>query len=104
MSGGLHDRGHTQSTGGTDGDQPSGAGAFLGEHLGEIGDDPSAGGAEWVSRAERAAVDVELGSVDGTERLVETEPLLAEDGVLPRAERAQDLRRERLVDLVEVEV
>ncbi len=54
--------------------------------------------------AERAAMDVEPFAVDRAERLVEPEPLAAEDRVLPGLERAQDLGGERLMDLVEVEL
>ncbi len=45
-----------------------------------------------------------LRAVDRAERRVEAQPLLAEDRVLPRLERREHLRGERLVDLVEVEV
>ncbi len=57
----------------------------------------------WPAASE-PPLDVELVAVDRAERLVEAEPLLAEDRVLPGGERAEHLRRERLVDLVEVEV
>ena len=66
---------------------------FSASSFAERGDDPPAGGGERVPGGERGAVDVELGAVD------RAEPVL-----LPRGERGQHLRGERLVDLVEVEV
>ena len=54
--------------------------------------------------ATRAALDVELRAVDGAQRRGETEPVAAELRRLPGFQRAQHLRREGLVDLVEVEV
>jgi hypothetical protein len=57
-----------------------------------------------MAGGERAAVDVEPLAVDRAERVLESEPVAAEGGVLPGAQRAEHLRREGLVDLVEVEV
>ena len=45
-----------------------------------------------------------LAAVDRAQRRLEAEPLAAEHRVLPGLQRAQHLRGERLVDLVEVEV
>ena len=76
----------------------------LGEQLGERGHDPSAGRRERVPGGQRRAVDVELVAADRPERAVEPELVLAELRRLPRRQRREDLRRERLVDLVVVEV
>ena len=77
---------------------------LLGELLGQLRDDPPAGRGERVARRQRRAVDVELGPVDRPERGVQAEPLLAVLLGLPRRQRRQHHRGERLVDLVEVEV
>jgi hypothetical protein len=71
--------------------------------LASVGDEPPAGGAERMAGAERAAADVDLLAVDRPSG-VEPEALFAVDRVLPRLQRAQHLRGERLVDLVDVEV
>ena len=51
-----------------------------------------------------SALHIHLAAIDRAERLREPEPLAAELRRLPRLERAQHLRFERLVDFVEVEV
>ena len=77
---------------------------LLGELLGQLGDDPAAGRRERMPRGQRRAVDVELGAVDGAERPIQAEALLAVLLGLPRRQRGQHHRRERLVDLVVVEI
>ena len=57
----------------------------------------------WPAASEEP-LTLSLVAVDRAQRRVEAEALLAEDRVLPRRERGQHLRGERLVDLVEVEV
>src|SRR3954447_25839516 len=78
--------------------------AALVQRLGEAADDAPARGGERVAGGEGAAVDVELVDIDLAERLVAAEALAAEHRVGPRLERAEHLRGERLVDLVEVEL
>src|SRR6185437_12441467 len=101
---GLHDRGDTEPTSGADGDDAACGAGRVGftQCLGESGDDAPAGRAEGMSGAQRATVDVEALAVDGAQRRVEAEALGAEYGVLPGLQRAQQLGRERLVDLVEI--
>src|SRR3954468_19353362 len=48
---------------------------------------------------ERGTGDVEPRAIDPTERRVQAEALLAEDGILPRLQRGEHLRRKCLVDL-----
>src|SRR4051812_3118530 len=74
-------------------------GPALGRALGGAAEGAPAGRGERVAGGERAAVDVEPLGVDRAERLVAAEALATEDRVRPRLERAQDLGRERLVDL-----
>ena len=51
-----------------------------------------------------AALDVELGAIDGAQWLVTTKALAAELGRLPSLERCERLRGERLVNFVIVEI
>src|SRR4051794_25473455 len=99
----LEDGGQAIAAGGTDRDEHA-AGALLVQQLGGSGDDARTGGSERVSGGQRRAVDVELVPVERAQRPVESQLLLAERRVLPRGQRGEHLRRERLVDLVEVEV
>src|ERR671910_2565055 len=99
----FHDRRHPHAAGGADRDQPA-AGATLGEQLAERRDDARAGRRERMADRDRTALDVELRAVDGAEGAGEPEPLAAEFLRLPGLERAEHLRGEGLVDLVEVEV
>ena len=57
----------------------------------------------WPAASEEP-LTLSLAAVDRAQRRVEAEALLAEHRVLPRLERREHLRGERLVDLVEVEV
>ena len=84
--------------------RPALAGARLVQHLRQLGHDPAAGRGERVPGRQRRAVDVELRAVDRAQRGVEPELALAERRVLPRLQRREHGRGERLVDLVEVEV
>src|SRR5690349_21326681 len=79
-------------------------GAALVQRLGETADDAPAGRGERVAGGEPTAVDVEPVDVDLAERLVAAEALAAEHRIGPRLQRAEDLRGERLVDLIELEV
>src|SRR5262245_53053702 len=99
----FQDGGDAHAARGADGDEPAAA-AALGEDLGERRDDARAGRGERVADRDRAAAHVEPRAVDRAERLREPEPLAAELRRLPGLQRAQHLRSERLVDLVEVEV
>src|SRR5262249_29885097 len=100
---GIEDGGDSHAAGGTNGDQAA-AGALLRQELRERRNDSRAGGRERVTDGHAAALDVELRSIDRAERAVAPEPLAAELLRLPRLERDERLRGERLVDLVEVEV
>src|SRR5690606_23664107 len=99
----LEDRGYALAACGADRDQAASASALV-EGLGERGDDAPAGRRERVARGERAAVHVQLLAVDRAQRLLQPQALLAEDRVLPGLQRAEHLRREGFMDLVEVEV
>src|SRR6188472_4252784 len=101
---GLEDGDDALDAGGADGDQAALAGARLVQRLGQLGDDPAAGRGERVPGRQRRAVDVELRAVDGAQRGVQPELALAEGRVFPRLQGREHGRRERLVDLVEVEV
>ncbi len=81
-----------------------GLGGALREELGRRRDDAPAGRGERVARSERGAVDVEPRAVDRAERAVEPELGAAVLVVLPGLEGREHGGRERLVDLVEVEV
>src|SRR6478735_3755452 len=104
----LQDGDDALPAGGADRDQRpaprTGGLSLLREQLGRDGDDPPAGRGEGVRGRRRRTVEVEPPAVDRAERCREAEPLLAEHRVLPRRERGQHLRGERLVDLVVVEV
>ena len=78
--------------------------AALVQRLGQRGDDPPAGRGERVPGGQRAAVDVELVRSISPSGVVAAEPLACEHRVPPRLQRREHLRRERLVDLVQVEV
>src|SRR4051794_10636689 len=91
------------AAGGADADHAAALAVFV-QLLGEAGDDTAAGRREGVGGGQRAAVDVELLTVDLAQRFVAAELLPAEVRVLPGLQRAQHLRGEGLVDLVVVEV
>ena len=78
--------------------------AVLRQQLGEVAHDARAGRRERMAEGDARAPDVQLGAVDGAQRLVAAEHLLAVVGILPGLQRRQHLRGEGLVDLVEVEV
>ena len=78
--------------------------ASAGEDLGERAEDARAGGGEGMAEGDAAALHVEPGAVDAAERRRQAQHVAAVFRRLPRLERAQQLRRERLVDLVVVEV
>src|SRR5690606_39642003 len=82
----------------------AGLGGPLREELGRRRDDAPAGRGERVARREGRPVDVEARAVDRAEGAVEPELGAAVLVVLPGLEGREDGRRERLVDLVEVEV
>ena len=74
------------------------------QQLGQRGDDPAAGRGERVAGGQRRAGDVQPAAVDLAERLGEAQPVPAEHRIGPGLQRGQHGGRERLVDLVEVEV
>ena len=74
------------------------------EQLGQRREDSRAGRGERMTEGDAAALDVELGCDRSSPAAREAEPVAAVFGRLPRLERAQHLRRERLVNLVEIEV
>ena len=73
--------------------RPREPGPFSCEQLGQRGDDAPAGRGERVPGGQRRAVDVELGAVDGAQRRVQAQALLAEVLVLPRGQRREHRRR-----------
>src|SRR5688572_1702200 len=99
----LEDRRYAHTARRADRNQPATV-AAPGELLGERRNDTRAGGGKRMPDGEAAAVDVEFRAIDRPERSVEAELVTGELGRLPRLERAQDLRGEGLVDLVEIEV
>src|SRR2546422_5354243 len=84
-------------------DQPP-ARAAVGELLREPGDDARAGGAKRMADGDAAALRVHLAAVDRAQRLRALEPGAAVLLRLPGLQRAEHLRGEGLVDLVDVEV
>ena len=74
------------------------------QQLRGVGHDAGAGGGERVGGGKGRALDVQLRPIDGAERRVEAELLLAERRVFPGGQRREHLAGEGLVDLVEVEV
>ena len=76
----------------------------VGKQFRERRDDARAGRRERVADRDRAALDVQLRTVDRAERLGEAEPFAAELLRLPGLQRAEHLRGKSLVDLVEIEV
>jgi len=77
----LQDRRDALTTRCADRNQPAdglaGLLLLLGQLLGQLRDDPSAGRGERVAGGERRPVDIELGPVDRAECAVQAEPLLA---------------------------
>ena len=53
---------------------------------------------------QRRTLHIQLGTIDGTQRLVQAQALRAVFRRLPRSERRQHLGGEGFVDLVEIEV
>src|SRR5690606_23186507 len=77
-SGALDDGDDSLAAGGADGDQATAARTLRVQHLGQGGQDASAGRSEGVPGCQRGAVDVELVAVDRSERSVQAQPLAAE--------------------------
>src|SRR3954453_16029014 len=65
----------------------------------EVQHDSVARGADGMTEADRAAIDVELGAINSAGRFVEAEHLAAELLILPRGEAAEHLGGKRLVEL-----
>src|SRR6201996_5502426 len=97
----LEDRDDALAAGGADRDHAASLSVFV-QLFGEAGDNPPAGRRERVRGGERAAVDVQLRPVDRAEGRVAAELRLAEVGVFPGLQRAEDLGGKGLVDLVVV--
>src|SRR3954452_1511265 len=86
---GLEDRDDTLAGGGADADHAAAFAVFV-QLLGEAGDDPAAGRGERVGGRQRAAVDVELGAVDWSERFFPPELLGADLLVFPGLQGAEN--------------
>src|SRR5207249_5332864 len=99
----LEDRRDSHSAGCADRNEPP-ARAAVGELLREPGDDARAGGAERMADSDAAALRVHLAAVDRAQRLRALEPGAAVLLRFPGLQRAEHLRREGFVDLVDVEV
>src|ERR1700752_3276951 len=97
----LENRGDAHSARGANGDKPAPR-AALGELLGERRHDARAGGGERMADGDARAFRVELRAVDGAERAIPLETRSTIFVGLPRLQRAEDLRSEGLVDLVDV--
>src|SRR2546426_1534217 len=78
--------------------------AAVGELLREPGDDARAGGAERMADGDAAALRVHLPAIDRAQRLRELEASTAVLLGFPGLQRAEHLRGEGFVDLVDVEV
>src|SRR2546422_11525245 len=99
----LEDRRDSHPACSADRDQPA-ARAAVGELLREPGDDARAGGAERMADGDAAALRVHLAAVDRAQRLRAFEASTAVLLRFPGLQRAEHLRGEGLVDLVDVEV
>src|SRR5262245_38643026 len=99
----LENRRNAHAARGADRDEPAAAAALL-EQLRERADEPRTGGRERMPDRDAAALDVELRAIDCAEcgRLAELRSTVVVR--LPRLQRAEHLRGERLVNLIEVEV
>src|SRR5262249_23665419 len=92
------------AAGRTDRDQTALRIGVTGEQPGKRRADPRAGGGEGVAERNAAALHVELGAIDAAERCRQSQHVATVIRRLPGLERTQHLCRERLVDLVVVEV
>src|SRR6266568_2780577 len=99
----FEDRRDPHPARGADRDQPP-ARAAVGELLREPGDDARAGGAERMADGDAAALRVHLRAIDRAQRLRAFEASAAVLLRFPGLQRAEHLRGEGLVDLVEVEI
>src|ERR1700677_3668584 len=99
----LQNGGDAHAAGRTNGNEPA---LCLGlvERFRKRGDDAGSGCGKRVAERQTAALDVELGAIDGAEHCRKAQFFLAERGVVPRLEGAQHLSREGLVNLVKIEV
>src|SRR6185312_10663504 len=70
----------------------------------EVQHDAVARSADGMAEADRAAIDVESGTVDRAGRTVEAEHLATEFFILPRGEAAEHLGGERFVELPSLDV
>src|SRR5690349_6001919 len=98
----FEDGGDAHPAGGADGDEAA-ARAAARELLGERGDDARAGGGEGMAERDARALGIQLRALDRAQR-VTPELLFTEVFRLPGLQRAEHLRGEGLVDLVDVEV
>src|SRR5256886_17264709 len=99
----FEDRRDSHSAGCADRNEPP-ARAAVGELLREPGDDARAGGAERMADGDAAALRVHLAAVDRAQRLRALDPGAAAIPGFPGLQRAEHLRGEGLVDLVDVEL
>src|SRR5690606_4124727 len=99
----FEDGGDAHAAGCADADEGAAAALFL-QQLGSGGNDAGASGGEGVAEGQGAAHHVEPGAIDAAQRRLQAQLVPAELRILPGLERAQHLRREGLVDLVEIEV
>ena len=99
----LEDRSHTLPAGGADRNQRPLL-HLRRQFLGREAENAGAGGRERVPVGQARALPVELGAIDRSHRRIAAKHRPAVVRVLPRPERAEHLRRERLVDFVEIEV
>src|SRR5581483_5618912 len=99
----LDDGGDPEATGCADGDQAAPAPILI-QDFRRTGDDASTGRRERMAAREAAALDVESAPIDRAERRVEPQLVLAVLAIFPGLQRAQHLRGEGFVDLVEIEI
>src|SRR5438132_6110850 len=99
----FEDRCDPHSAGCADRNEPP-ARAAVCELLREPGDDARAGGAERMADGDAAALRVHLAAVDRAQRLRALEAGAAVLLGFPGLQRAEHLRGEGLVDLVDVEI
>src|ERR1700751_2068443 len=104
MASTLHYRGHAHAASRTHGDEPALGVAIAGQQLRQSRDDARAGRGKGMTEGDAATLNVDLGTIDAAEGGRQSQHLATVVRRLPRLERTQHLRCERLVDLVVVEV
>src|SRR6185437_1971835 len=99
----LEDGGDAHAAGGADRDQSAPRLVFI-QDFRERGHDARAGRGERMADGETAALHIEPGSIDAAEGARQSELVAAEHRIGPGFQSAQNLSRERLMYLVEIEV